>query len=157
MTAFLHVLTIFLHVAFAAAWFGLALSLPALTRGVLSSEGAAAAAQVGNRVMAMMGITIVLFYVFAVANFLLGGSVRVYGWPYHTAITLGLLLVVLQFVLIRPTWRKLAAAAGSPDAAVARGRLGMATGIGHGLWLGILVLMYLHRFGIGTVSALGLR
>ncbi|MFN3596256.1 MAG: hypothetical protein ACK41D_03190 [Rubricoccaceae bacterium] len=155
MNSVLHVSLIFLHVVLAAAWFGLGLALPALARSAMADGGAPVAA-LGRRVLLIMGVALVGFYVVAVGNFLTGGSVRVYGWPYHTAITLGLLLIGVHFLLLQPAWGQLVKGLGTPEADVARGRLGMAIGIGHTLWLVMLVLMYLPRFGVGMPRTLGL-
>lgn len=155
MTPFIHVLLIFLHVVLAAAWFGLGLSLPALARSAMADGGAPVAA-LGRRVLFIMGVALVGFYVVAIGNFLAGGGFRGYGWPYHTSITLGLLLLGVHFALLQPAWNRLAKSLGTPEADVARGRLTMAVGVGHTLWLVMLVLMYLPRFGVGLPPSLGL-
>jgi hypothetical protein len=132
-----HTTLVALHVLFAAAWFGLALSLPALARALGQNDAIRSA---GDRVVSLMGIFVGLFYIAALVNFVVGSRMNLpYGWPFHVSLTLGLLLVAVQFLLIRKAW-----AAGN------RSRLGMAVGIGHALWLTMFVLMYLARVGVGA-------
>ena len=148
MLPYLHTVVLALHVLFAAAWFGLGLSLPSLARAA-SAPGAVA----GQKVIGAMNGSIVIFYLAAVANWMLGrqlGFVEQYNhWAYHTSLTLGLVLVAVQFLLIRPGWNALAAGAGTPQGDAGRQRLGMGIGIGHAVWLGIFVLMYVGRGVIG--------
>ena len=134
-----HTLTIALHILFAAAWFGMALAVPALTRAVVSGGTP------GSKTISAMNVTVVLFYVFAFANWMLGMQMgfreQYNAWPYHASITLGLILVAVQLFLIRPSWNKLVGG----DAETGRKRLAMGTGIGHLVWLTIFVLMYVGR------------
>lgn len=133
-----------LHVLFAAAWFGLGLALPSLARGAMS-PGAAE----GGRVMASMNGSVVLFYVFAVLNWTLGMQtgleIQYNAWPYHTALTLGLILVIVQLALIRPGWNKLVNGAGTPVGESGRKRVAMGIGIGHAVWIAMFILMYIGR------------
>ena len=142
--ALVHTLTIALHVLFAASWFGLALALPALARAQASGG-----APGGGRVLTMMNGAVVLFYAFAVANWTLGMQIgfreQYNAWPYHTSITLGLVLVAVQWFVIRPAWNRLSGATDAADATAGRKRLAMGVGIGHAVWLGIFVLMYIGR------------
>ncbi len=107
----------------------------------------------GGRVMASMNGSIVLFYLAAVANWTLGMQIGVEAqcnsWPYHTALTLGLVLVVVQFALIRPGWNKLVHGAGTPVGESGRKRVAMGLGIGHAVWMAIFVLMYVGRGVLG--------
>lgn len=139
MLPLVHTVTIALHILFAGAWFGLSLSLPALGRAQLSGGAPGA-----DKVLTALNGSAVLFYVFAIANWMLGlqlGFEAQYNaWPYHTSLTLGLILVAVQLFVIRPAWNRLVAG----DAPAAK-RLAMGTGIGHAVWLTILVLMYLGR------------
>lgn len=140
----LHTVTLALHVLFAAAWFGLGLALPALSRAAL-----AGGVPKGDRIITMMTGSVLLFYAFAVLNFVLGTSIGFeYGWPYHTALTLGLVLVAVQLLLIRPGWGKLAA--GGEDAETGRKRIQMGIGIGHLVWIILFVLMYIGRGALGA-------
>ena len=99
----------------------------------------------GGRVITMMNGSIVLFYIFALVNWSLGlglGFEAQYNaWPYHTSLTLGLILVGVQLFIIRPSWNRLVAG----DTEAGRKRLAMGTGVGHAVWLAIFVLMYLGR------------
>ena len=148
MLPLVHTVVLALHVLFAAAWFGLGLAVPSLARGAMS-PGAA----VGGRVMTMMNGSVVLFYASAVANWTLGMQLgyelQYNAWPYHTALTLGLVLVAVQFLLIRSGWNKLVNGAGTPVGESGRKRIAMGIGIGHAVWLAIFVLMYLGR-GVGA-------
>ena len=148
MLPYLHTVVLAVHVLFAAAWFGLSLSLPSLSRAA-QKAGAAE----GGPVMASMNGSIVLFYLAAVANWVLGrrlGFEAQYDhWAYHTSLTLGLILVAVHFLLIRPGWNRLVRGAGTPAAESGRKRLSMGLGIGHLVWLTIFVLMYLGRGVLG--------
>ena len=144
MLPYVHTVAIALHILFAAAWFGLGLALPALARAQ-TSGGAPGA----GRVVTMMNGSVVLFYVFAVLNWTLGMQLgfreQYNAWPYHTSITLGLVLVLVQWFVIRPAWNRMATASDAADTDAGRKRLGMGIGIGHAVWLGIFVLMYVGR------------
>ena len=143
----LHTVTIALHVLFAAAWFGLGLALPALSRAALAGGSPG-----GERVVSMMTGSILLFYAFAVLNFVLGTSIGFeYGWPYHVSLTLGLILVGVQLLLIRPGWSALTADGESAEKG--RRRIQMGIGIGHFVWIVIFVLMYVGRGVLGAPGA----
>ena len=92
----------------------------------------------------------VLFYVFAMANWMLGMDLgfeaQYNAWPYHTALTLGLVLVGVQWGMIRPAWNKLVAGGGE----AAQKRVAMGVGIGHLVWFILFVLMYLGRGVVGA-------
>ncbi len=96
-------------------------------------------AAAGSRVVSIMGISLVLFYLLAVAAFVVGLNFREYSWPFHVALTLGVLLVAVHFLLLRKSWAQAAEGTGS---------IGMALGLGHVLWLSMFVLMYLGRVGL---------
>jgi hypothetical protein len=164
----LHLTLIILHIATAAAWFGLGLRLAGQARKVLEIELPAAralAADIGRSV-SQMNILIVLTFIFSLAAFFVGGGFAVYGPAYHTSITLIVLMVIGQFVLIRSGWKTLRTTlenAGpdvGPDPSIADGarkRVAIGTGIGHLLWLVILVLMFWdHILGAVTATALPL-
>ena len=137
----LHVLLVIAHIVFASAWFGLAVALPVLSRAAATSPSEALTA-VGTRVVQIMTASVILFYVLAVANFFVGGGFSAYPPTYHIALTLGLALVLIQVLVVQPTWIKLGA--GDAEAlAASRKRLGMWVGIGHAIWFVILVLMFL--------------
>lgn len=67
-------------------------------------------------------------------------------WTIHVSLALVLALVVLHYLAVVPAWRALAEKAGDPSAANARARLAAAVGLGHLIWLLILVLMFWSRF-----------
>ena len=141
----IHTITIAFHVLFAAAWFGMGIGLLPLSRARL-----AGGPPEGDKLMRAMNGSAVLFYVFAMANWTLGMQtglrVQYNTWPYHTSLTLGLILVVVQFALIWRSWRKLVNGGGEP----AQKRLAMGVGIGHLVWTILFVLMYVGR---GIVAA----
>ena len=144
MTPLLHTVVLALHVLFAAAWFGMAAAVPALARAAAKPGEAQ-----GGKVIGAMNASVVLFYVFAVLNWTLGmqlGYELQYNtWPYHTSLTLGLILVAVQIVLIRSGWNKLVGGAGTPEAESGRKRLSAGLGIGNAVWIAIFVLMYVGR------------
>ena len=145
--ALLHVAVIALHVVFGAAWFGLAIALSILSKGALRSESRGAASACLAVATSMSGASVV-FYGFAVLNVVLGTHVgAVYGWPYHAALGLGLLLVVAQFALVRPGAAALARHLGTPLGHRSQVRLGAGLGLGQSAWLAMVVLMYVHRLG----------
>jgi hypothetical protein len=130
---------VIVHILLAVAWLALSVRLQAQVRAQASEDpGVRAALGAGGTatVRAMTG-SIVLFYVVAITVFILGGGVTAYGPPYHTSLTLGLLLVVAQVALVAPGWKRLAGG----DAAGAK-RIKMGLGIGHLLWVVLLVLMF---------------
>ena len=128
-------LAVLLHIITAAAWFGLGLSLSAQARA------AAGAPDSGTRTVKLMGVFSVLTLVFGLLALLLGRGFAGYGPQFHTSLLLIVVLVGVQYGLIGPAWRKLAAG----DAG-ARGRVAMGTGIGHLVWLVILVLMLWEQY-----------
>jgi hypothetical protein len=140
-------LFVMLHVLCAAGWFGLALPLAGQARRAAAEPPQAAGPllDLGARTVRLMTIFLVLTLLFALGGFFLGGGFAVYGPPYHTSLLLILVLLGVQLGLIRPGWQKLQAAVGSGDADAARKRVAMGVGVGHLLWLIILVLMYWNR------------
>ncbi len=140
-----HVLTL-LHIITAAAWFGMGLRLAAQARLVLKLDRPAALALADDtgRTVRFMGFFIVLTLVFAFATFVVGsiGPVR-YGGQYHTAMTLIVVLVAIQYFLVQPGWTKLRGAVeAGTDAEAFRKRVAMGVGMGHLLWFVLLVLMF---------------
>ena len=135
---------VILHVATAAAWFGLGLRLAGQARTV-AEGGAQVLAEDGARTVRLMNVFIVLTLIFALGAFLVGGGFASYGPQYHTSLLLILVLTGLQFFVIRPGWKGLT---GGPadDVESARKRVAIGTGIGHLTWFVILVLMFWHRF-----------
>ena len=143
--ALAHTIVLAAHVMFAAGWLGIALVLTRAARTVARSPDPAWIEATGRMVASATAMA-ALFYVFAVANFVLGSRVGFeYGWPYHTSMTLGLLLLAAQVFIVRPAWKKVAA--GDGDSAK---RFALGIEIGKGLWLVMFVLMYVGRGVLGA-------
>lgn len=148
MTAYLfQYIFVILHIITAAAWFGLGLRLTGRARVVLNMNeaGATALADDAQRSVYLMNVFIVLTLLFALAAFFLGGGFAVYGPAYHTSLLLIVVLVLVQFLLIRPGWNGLRTALADPANGQGerfRKRLAMSTGVGHLIWLVLLVLMF---------------
>ncbi|MDX1420099.1 MAG: hypothetical protein R3181_09040 [Rubricoccaceae bacterium] len=147
-----YLLGLLLHVLSFGAWFGLGLRLGGQARTVADAEpaGAALLAADGSRTIALMNGFVLLGYAAALAAFFASPQFAAEGmgghaWPYHLALTLGLVLVAVQWALIRPAWARLRATVGAPEADRARGRVAMAMGLGHLTWFVLLVLMYWER------------
>ncbi len=145
-----HVVLVLLHIVLVTVWFGLGLRLQFQARalgeaapgaGGVGASGPTGFAEMlrsaGSRTVQGMTVTIIVFYAVAVANFFVGGGFAAYPPPYHIALTLGLVLVLVQVLLIQPAWARFAG--GDADA---RKRVAMGVGIGHALWLVLLVLMF---------------
>jgi len=148
---FLKYIFVILHIITAAAWFGLGLRLSAKARSVLTLEPAAATALVDDtqRTARFMTIFIGLTVLFSLAAFFLGGGFGFYGPQYHTSLLLILVLGALQVFVIEPAWKGLRGAlAGEADAGGAdsyRKRIAISVGVGHLLWLIMLVLMFWNQ------------
>jgi hypothetical protein len=143
--ALAHTLFLAAHVLFAAGWLGIALALTRAARTVGQSDDPVWVAAVGKMVTSATAMA-VLFYVFALANFVLGSRVGFeYGWPYHTSLTLGLILVLVQVFVIRPAWNRVA----SGEVASAK-RFALGVEIGKGVWLVLFILMYIGRGVLGA-------
>lgn len=145
-------LFVILHIVTAAAWFGLGLRLAAQARLVLNLDRSAATAVATDigRSVRLMGVFSVLTLVFALVAFFIGGGFAAYGPVYHTSILLILILIGVQYGLIGRAWSTLEAGLSSPtagDAEQHRKRIAMGTGIGHLIWLVLLVLMFANRLG----------
>ena len=141
---------VLLHITTAAAWFGLALRLTGQARNVAAVDGPAATALAadGAHTVRLLGIFSVLTFVFAFITFSVGiASGADYGWPYHTALLLILGLIGVTYGLIRPGWAAL-----QRGEAGAQKRVAMGTGIGHTLWLVLLILMYWTSFSVAISS-----
>lgn len=139
-----------LHIITAAAWFGLGLRLAGQARGVVNAEGDAQAALVddGAQSVWLMNIFIVLTLLFSISAFIAGGHFAAYGPAYHSAVTLIVLLTIDQLWIIRGGWNNLQAAVadGASDAlSSAKTRVAIGTGVGHLIWLVLLVLMFANR------------
>ena len=151
-TDLLKCIFVILHVITAAAWFGLGLRLAGRARSVLAMKETAAKAwsDDAQRSVYLMNVFIVLTLVFSLVAFFLGGGFAVYGPAYHTSLLLIVLMTLDQFLLVRPGWNGLQAAlAGPSDSGNAsdsfRKRIAMGVGVGHLMWLIILVLMFWNQ------------
>ncbi len=142
----LQTLFIVLHIAFAAAYFGLGLPLARWARSVAGYTGEARTALVaqGSRTVRLMGIMLGAAAVCALGAFLTGGGFANYGPAYHAALGLMLVLLGVQFALVAPAWRSLAA---GRDAAP---RVAMTAGLGQFLWVVLLLLMFWSRIAAAT-------
>ncbi|PQJ33798.1 hypothetical protein BSZ35_03545 [Salinibacter sp. 10B] len=141
---------VILHIITAAAWFGLGLRLTGQARTVLEKDGDAqrALADDGQRSVWLMTIFIVLTLVFSISAFIAGGHFDTYGPVYHSAVTLIVLLTLVQLFVIRPGWNALQSAVDAADRDAlesAKSRVAIGTGVGHLLWLVLLVLMFANR------------
>ncbi len=136
---------VILHALFGIFWFGLSLRLQSQARlAVDASMPRDVIAQDGGRTVQAMTVASIVFYALAVGAFFTGGGFSAYTPVYHTALLLGLALVLVQVLMIQPTWTRL----GGGEAS-ARKRLAMGLGIGHALWLILFVLMF---FGSKWIS-----
>lgn len=145
---------VILHIITAAAWFGLGLRIAGKARSVLEvdREAAAALAADGQHSVWLMNIFISLTLLFSLGAFIAGGHFAAYGPAYHSAVTLIVILVLVQFFVIRPGWQTLQAtvtstedARRSENAESARKKVAIGTGVGHLLWLILLGLMFLDN------------
>jgi hypothetical protein len=143
---------VILHIITAAAWFGIGLRIAGQARAVVEQEGAARAALVedGSQSVWLMNVFMVLTLVFSLGAFAAGGHFVAYGPVYHTAVLLIVLLTADQLVVIRGGWSTLSSLVeeASPDLDAlegARKRVAIGTGVGHLLWLVLLVLMFVNR------------
>ncbi|HEX8387341.1 MAG TPA: hypothetical protein VF576_14205 [Rubricoccaceae bacterium] len=147
----LHVVLVILHIVLVSVWFGLSLRLQFQAKALGMGDGGFAETlrTGGSRTVQVMTVAIILFYAVAVGNFFLGGGFDAYGPVYHTSLLLGLALVLVQVLVIQPAWGRLAG--GQPASAK---RVSMGLGIGHGLWLVLLVLMFFgNRWGFEWTGA----
>ena len=144
---------VILHIITAAAWFGIGLRLAGQARAVVQQDGAvrAALAEDGSQSVWLMNLFMVLTLVFSIGAFVAGGHFVTYGPVYHTALLLIVVLTADQLVVIRGGWSTLSSLVekASPDADAldsARKRVAIGTGVGHLIWLVLLVLMFVNRF-----------
>ncbi len=146
-------LLILLHVLTASAWFGLSIRLGSQAK--LAATGQAAVSVDGLHTVSLMGIMLIATFVFSMVLLMVGG-----GYPgqiqYHAASALIVVLLGIQFVFLRPAWRRLhtAVETGSKntesetngnEASTHARKVSMYAGIGHLFWLILLVLMFWNR------------
>jgi hypothetical protein len=148
---------VILHVATAAAWFGMGLRVPAQAR-VAQRLGAGAAAALttdARNGIKLMGIFISLTLVFGLAAFFLDGGFAAHGPEFHSAITVVAAIVALNFLLLLPAWDKFSDAISSnssDDIVKYKKRVGMGVGIGHLLWFITLILMFWHDISAALMT-----
>lgn len=142
-----------LHVLTASAWFGLSLRLGSQAK--LAATGQMAVAVDGLRTVSLMGVMLIATFVFSMALLMAGN-----GYPgqvqYHAASALIVVLLGIQFVFLRPAWKRLHTAVetgnkntesetnGNEVSMHAR-KISMYAGFGHLFWLVLLVLMFWNR------------
>ncbi|GIV62197.1 hypothetical protein GQ464_016620 [Rhodocaloribacter litoris] len=139
-------LFVLLHIVAAAAWFGLGLRLNAQARLVvrLGGEPGHTAAEDLLRTVRQLRLFLVLTLLFALGAFFAGGGFRVYGPVYHTSLLLLVVLLLLHTFLVQPAARGLLGAVAREDGEAFtrhQKKLSMGTGLGHLLWLVVLILM----------------
>lgn len=146
-------LLILLHVLTASAWFGLSIRLGSQAK--LAATGQIAVAVDGLRTVSLMGVMLIATFVFSMA-LLMAGDGYLDQMRFHAASTLIVVLLGIQFVFLRPAWKRLHAAVemgnnntesgtNGNEASVHARKISMYTGIGHLFWLVLLVLMFWNR------------
>jgi hypothetical protein len=145
---FVKYVAVVLHILCAAAYFGLGLPLARQARAYAASRSEVLGEQ-GARTTMLMTVFGVLTFVFSLAAFFLGGAAAgqspfaFYGPEFHTSISLIVLLLIVHVALVHLGWKSLrTAVAGGGAADGPRKRVAMGVGIGHLIWVVILVLMF---------------
>lgn len=146
---------VILHVITAAGWFGLGLKLAGQARTVAALDPSSARPFIEDRLSSvrLMGIMIVLTFIFGLGALFAGGGFGAYGAPYHTSMLLILLLIVIHYALIYPSWRGLERAFSTTSRVLTdhdgyRKRIAMGMGIGHLFWLITLILMFWNQIRV---------
>lgn len=134
------VVLVLLHALVAIIWFAFSLRLQVQAGLAADASVPRAAWEGGGRTVSLMTVFAVVYYALAVGAFFTGGGFAAYSPVYHTALLLGLALVLVQVLMLQPAWSKLAAGDGA-----ARKKVAMALGIAHALWLVQFVLMFFGR------------
>ena len=134
---------VLLHIVTAAGWFGLGLILATISRKAVEEGGPAILAS-GAKTVGMMTTFVSLTLVFGLIAFFAGGGFGSYGPAYHTSITLLIILVLVQLFVIRPGWAAISSGGGQS----ARKKVAMGTGIGHLLWVVVLILMLWNQYSL---------
>jgi len=145
----LYNLTLTLHIIFAAAWFGLALPLPAFFRTLSALEPPCAVTfnVTLTRILRQLTLFLFLTLVFGIITLLTGGGFAAYGPRYHTSILLLLLMIGFQWQIQRILSKQQARLMDDPAALKHKiKQVAMFTGINHLFWLIILILMLWNRF-----------
>ena len=144
-----------LHVITAAGWFGLGLNLTRQARTVAALDPSSARPFIEDRLSSvrLMGIMIVLTFIFGLGAMFSGGGFGAYGAQYHTSMLLILLLIAIHYALIYPAWRGLERAFSTTSRVLSdsdgyRKRIAMGMGLGHLIWLVVLILMFWNQIRI---------
>ena len=141
-------LFVLFHVVTAAGWFGVALLLGRIARAAAVSSPGDAVREIGAKAVSLTGMFAVLTFLFGLAAFLIGGGFGSYGPEYHTSLLFMLVLVGIQFFVIRPAWGTLVADGDEESRQAARKRFAMSIGAGHLIWLFVLVLMLARYYPV---------
>lgn len=141
-------LFVLLHVVTAAGWFGVALLMGRIARAAAVSSSGDSVREIGAKAVSLTGIFAVLTLLFGLAAFLIGGGFGAYGPEYHTSLLFMLVLVGIQFFVIRPAWGAVTADGDEEARQAARKRLAMSIGAGHLIWLFVLVLMLARYYPV---------
>lgn len=126
----LKAILVVLHLVIAVGWFALAVRLQTLAKIAHVPD----AKEAGDKTVMGMTVTAVLLPFVGLGAMLAGGGFAAYGPEYHTSVTLALVLAAIQLFGVQRVWR------GLPERGRA-GKLNMWIGIGHLIWLVILLLM----------------
>jgi hypothetical protein len=145
--------SVFIHILAAAAWFGLGLRLAGQARRAIQIQRSAGLmlTEEAFQTERMMSIFLIVTVVFSlIAFFGNGGFVR-YGPLYHTSILLIVVLLGIQFLMLRPGWDGIRRALAGEAAKIGevegfRKRVAMGIGIGHLIWVILLLLMLWERY-----------
>lgn len=139
-------ISLILHIAFAAVWFGAGIRLAGQVR--------MAAAMTGSEVHPLLEDidqtrTLILYavggtLVFSLLTFFLYGGFTVYGPRYHTSLLLIAVMAGIEFALTQPAWNSIRTAqleGKDAEASSKTSRVAMFVGINHLLWIVVLTLM----------------
>ena len=126
----LKALLVVLHLVIAVAWFALAVRMQTLSKMAHIPD----AKEAGDKTVRGMTVMALLLPFVGLGALFAGGGFDVYGVEYHTSLTLAFVLAGIQLFGVQRVW------SGLPE----RGKpakLNMWIGIGHLIWLVILLLM----------------
>lgn len=137
-------LLIVLHALAAIGFFGLGLPLVRLARAARAHTGEARTALLEQGALSIRGMTGagVFAAVTAFATLAVGMQDLRYGWPYHAASLLILVLLAVHVFGTARAWRSLS----GDHSEAAFGRVSAFVGMSHLLWLALFVLMFMKYF-----------
>ncbi|MBE2187127.1 MAG: hypothetical protein IAE99_10190 [Rhodothermales bacterium] len=142
-------LLVILHALAAIGFFGLGLPLARMAKAALTRSGDARAALLEQGALSIRGMTGagVFAAITAFATLVVGIQQGVpYGWPYHAASLLILVLLAVHVFGTARVWKGLSGDA--PETAL--GKVSAFVGLSHLLWLALFLLMFAKYFGIGV-------